>query len=429
MSRPRSLVQVGLGVAVAIVGVRPVRAMPNFARKYSMECAACHTTIPRLNEMGFQFRKAGFRMPSEIGESVKASMEDAFAARVQVRYDTKSHLEPGAGGADDVRTTSHQITLHEVTLYPLAMGFGKYYGSLTELSILHEEPIEIENAYFRFSTGKETGWFSGRAGIMHPFEGFGASDRPYSLARPFIQTKQASQNGGTFFTPWGFDEAGLEATYVHRRTSASVSLFNGLFVEEEDGVLKAFPAGGGNLQKTAGFSEKNAKDWQLLLNQILKEDGSGASFYFYTGSMNVPIDRAVAFTPANSFANRFYREAFYAAWRFLPKLEVQGAFQIGQDHFYDATAGNADDTFTSQGAFGEVDVALNEHVTLGGRYDFFDPSTDVDNNGQMGATLFASLPMNDGLQGIAEYQHLQQQQSGNDDKKDDNVQLRLIWIF
>ncbi|MGC8654477.1 MAG: hypothetical protein ACP5US_10865 [Candidatus Kryptoniota bacterium] len=43
--------------------------MPNFARRYNMECTACHTVIPRLNEFGYQFRAAGYRMPEEIGKT------------------------------------------------------------------------------------------------------------------------------------------------------------------------------------------------------------------------------------------------------------------------------------------------------------------------------------------------------------------------
>jgi hypothetical protein len=46
-------------------------AMPNFARKYSLSCSACHTVVPRLNETGFNFRAAGYRMPDEIGKAIE----------------------------------------------------------------------------------------------------------------------------------------------------------------------------------------------------------------------------------------------------------------------------------------------------------------------------------------------------------------------
>ena len=45
-----------------------LRAMPNFARKTGMPCSGCHTVIPRLNEFGYKYRVAGFRLPDDIGK-------------------------------------------------------------------------------------------------------------------------------------------------------------------------------------------------------------------------------------------------------------------------------------------------------------------------------------------------------------------------
>lgn len=401
-------------------------AMPNFAREYSVSCQTCHTMIPRLNETGFNFRKAGFRMAEELGKAPEKSFEETFTARIQARYDTKRRDDQGT------KTTSHQLTLHEVTLYPISGSFGKYYGSLTELSLLSEDFVEIENAYFRVSHVAGKGFLSARVGIMHPFEGYGASDRPYTINRPLFQRVAANHNQSTQFTPWGFDEAGLEVAYVQNRTSLSATLFNGLFVEGEEGTYKAFPAAGGSLQKMGGFSEKNSKDVQLFLNQILKEDGSGASVYYYHGAIDLPDSASLPvdeFDRSSSFGNKFDRVAVYGSWRVVPKLDLQGAFQSGKDHFFDAAKGNSDGTFTSQGWFAEADAPVHDNLTLGGRYEMFDPSTDKDKNTRTGVTLFANVPMNDGLQCIAEFQHIAQERVGKDDLKDDNFQTRLIWIW
>ena len=43
-------------------------AMPMFARRLGVPCSTCHTSPPRLNETGYQFRAAGYRMPAEIGK-------------------------------------------------------------------------------------------------------------------------------------------------------------------------------------------------------------------------------------------------------------------------------------------------------------------------------------------------------------------------
>ena len=62
-----------LFAAIVIVSLIPAgaQAMPNFARRYDLPCVVCHTVIPRLNETGFKFRAAGFRMPAEIGVEEK----------------------------------------------------------------------------------------------------------------------------------------------------------------------------------------------------------------------------------------------------------------------------------------------------------------------------------------------------------------------
>src|SRR2546428_8654480 len=82
-------------VAALLVGVTALlsagraSAMPQFARLTHMSCAGCHDapTFPRLNDVGYRFRRAGFRMPEQIGQD-PADFEIAnyFAARIQARY-------------------------------------------------------------------------------------------------------------------------------------------------------------------------------------------------------------------------------------------------------------------------------------------------------------------------------------------------------
>ncbi|MDX8380899.1 MAG: hypothetical protein R8M14_02165 [Ghiorsea sp.] len=43
-------------------------AIPVFARKYGMQCAACHTMFPKLSKMGVAFRERGFRFEEGRGD-------------------------------------------------------------------------------------------------------------------------------------------------------------------------------------------------------------------------------------------------------------------------------------------------------------------------------------------------------------------------
>jgi hypothetical protein len=175
-----------------------------FARKLGVPCATCHTTIPRLNEVGYKFRAAGFRFPEQIGkeEEKKFELGDYFSARIQPRYDTQLTNQPNGaavanviGGVVGPRTQTNTFSFMETTLYPLTGSWGKYLGSLSELSFSPEDFFEVENAYIRFVKGSAKGFFIARGGIFHPWEGFGASDRPYSNARPLFQTSPISAGG------------------------------------------------------------------------------------------------------------------------------------------------------------------------------------------------------------------------------------------
>jgi len=405
---------------------QPAWSIPAFARKEGVTCSMCHTTVPHLNEYGFRYRKAGFRDPGDIGKELDSfNYADVFSARVQARFDVK-HRDMG----NNMTTTSNQLNLHEVTLYPLSGSFGKHFGSLMELSAANEDFLEIENAYFRYTAGNEDAWYTIRFGLFHPFEGYGASDRPYALSRPFIQGSTANNGAGnaTYFKLWGFDQAGMELAYVKNHTTASVTLFNGTFVTNDEGKYKAFPAAGGHLTKTAGFKNSDSKDVQVFLNQAIDENGSGLSAYYYYGQSDLPIPGVAPsnFMPSTSFENDFHRVAGYGSYVLSPQFEVMAGASWGRDNSAD-TLGTIS-TFNSQGFFGEADFHPSDITTVGGRFDYFDPSTDIDNNQKWGATAFANVPLNDGLQFIAQFQHVQQKRGTMADLKDDNFQLRMIWI-
>src|SRR5712691_11366979 len=90
MQRKLSVIAVGLvPLAFALISCLDAQAVPAFARKFVVSCAACHTTPPRLNETGYRFRAAGFRWPEAIGSKAREErfdILDYMSARIQVRY-------------------------------------------------------------------------------------------------------------------------------------------------------------------------------------------------------------------------------------------------------------------------------------------------------------------------------------------------------
>jgi hypothetical protein len=403
-----------LFAAAVVISLFPLSAsaMPNFARRYDLPCSTCHNPIPRLTEFGFQFRAAGFRMPDAIGkEEVKPpNVSDVDSARLQVRYDYNKVDNAGA------KSTKDQLSFFEVTLYPASGSFYKNYSSLFELSLAPEEKMEIENAYVRGNWSSGGGHVSVRGGVFHPFEGYGASDRPLLIDRPFIQ-RTAAKFGSTkyFFTPWGFDEVGVEGGYTVNRTAIRATVFNGLdYSEEEAGAIP------GQSGKTAGRPAYNSKDYQLFFNQILADNGGGVSLYYYKGALALPVGTGF-------MKNSYDRAAVYASYP-VSKALFLGGYQQGSDNTFGANNTYGPDT-KSKGYFLEGDYIPASTLGFAARWDSFDPSDRVSNNNVNALTLGVNKPLENGLQWLAQYQHRKTEQVAKSDRTDNTFQIRFIWIF
>lgn len=367
-------------------------AMPNFARKYNKNCAMCHTEVPKLNRTGFEFRLAGYRMPDEIGQAEgELKLSDFFASRIQMQENSTS----GSNANGSAVTSSNQLTFFEATLYPLTGSWGSNFGSLVELSMAPGEGFEVENAYVRGVWGDATtGWFSGKIGVMHPQEGFGASDRPLGNNRPLIQ-KQPS-TGNPFYL-WNIDEMAAEVGYYWPQTGTNLSarISNGVIWKGDptSGTDHADPAQGGALVKDPNAPGLNHKNWQIVLNQYVTND-SGFSIYYYRGE--IPFgDTNVAQTFT---ANTFSRLAVYGNWYVIPKkLNLLVGALSGKDSLANPSLtgtvlgvnGGANTTVSgssvgsSGGGFLEANYeVIDNQLAFGARYDVFDPSKNIAHNTQ-----------------------------------------------
>jgi hypothetical protein len=490
MLRLSRYVSFAVGIWV-LVAVRDASAMPNFARKLNVPCGTCHTTIPRLNETGYKFRAAGFRLPEFIGKSEEKNFElgDYFAARLQARYDTQVTNQPNGAPVANVisnvpgpRTTSNSLSFQEFTLYPLTGSWGKYFGSLAELSTSPEDVFEIENAYVRIVVGNSDKFFTSRVGVFHPWEGFGASDRPFSNVRPFFQTVPISAGGRAIpfvFQPWGLDEAGAEFGADIKRLSLRAAILNGILMrwEDEPNSFLPFPAQTGPWkganQATAALTKPfdspghNTPDFSANATYILHPEGGGISLIYYHGNVATPthctdgtaigqtstttgevcgVTGASAsaphgtvgntefdFSTASAYSNNFDRVGLYASYpigkRFLP----QGGVQYGRDTIPVSPATFPVDAalkkFDSKGAFVEGAFMYSDYLTAGVRYDWYKPKYAVSTfNTQWAITPYVNIPLQNGFQIIAEYQHRDFQLNAANHRQNDTFQARVIFI-
>ncbi len=398
-------------------GHSETQAMPQFGRKYGVSCAVCHTSPPRLNETGYKFRAAGFRFPYEIGKG--ASSEHKFdilnytGARVQVRYDA-SRSQTGA-----VTSNSDTLRLQALEWYALTGAWGKYISSNIKLTFTPTESsaAHFERAYVKANAGYAKRFFGVRAGIMQPFDGYGASDSPATISRPFIQSRPANFNQSTFFTSWGFDQTGVEVGYDVGRTSVRASVLKGLVVSRRNNQFVASAAQGAGLSSRPAFAADGSADYQLFINHILHPSGGGVSFEYYHGDLSLPIANTT-----DSFRNNFNRTALYGSYPVAKRLHLFTGAQLGRDR----TVGR--ERFSSVGAFAEAFVPFRGLSSAGIRYDWFDPACNRSDNEVHGLTAYVNTWFYQQFRLVTEYQRRNTKRGSSPEQKDDAFQARFIFI-
>lgn len=382
-----------LVIALGALATSKVLAMPMFARKTGMDCSFCHAPIPRLTQAGYEFRAAGFRYPSDIGQPEKNAynVNDYFSTGVTTDL-TWNHTKDKQAGTT---ATSTDFPYRELTAYPMTGSWEANWASLVELSFPPGEEAETENAYVKHTSGTAEQFVTVRAGVFHPFEGYGASDRPIGLSRPLFQTSKAT---GSPFKIWGFDQSGIEVGVTSKETRATFTLFNGLG-----------PAGEPN---QSGDTD-NAKDIQIFANHMLGDEGAAASAYYYRGSAEVSGGR-----------DKFHRVALYGNAPLGDKgLEALAGYGTGKD-------GLPGGSVKSRGFFLEVRQQLREKVYGTLRYDTFDPSTSASHNNANALTVGVNCRLGDHVYAVGECQHKTTQQgAGTADKVTDALRVELVAIL
>lgn len=392
-----------------------VSALPSFARKTGLECNSCHTVIPKLTEMGYRFRAAGFRMPDEINKPAEYKEIGQFAAAM-----IENHADYSRQSSGGQSSHSFQFVNERVGLFPVNGAFAKNLACRTEITLASGSSPDIENAYVRWVHGSENHFLSTRFGIFHPWEGYGASDMPVGASSPLFETSTASYNADTYFQLRGFNQMGLEVAYDLPKTTVAADVFNG-FSFNGGGID---PAVGGDLVKPSDARSSNAKDYQIVVNHLLTDDGGGVSAVYYRGTLDLPADTT------GFFQNNFHRAALYGSYPLAKKLYLLAGGGIGMDQYFDPATGSSNKRFGSGGGFGELDFYAHPRAVLAGRFDWFDPSDRRKDNRVWALTGALNAPWNNGFQLVAEFQYRHTQEgAGQPGLKEELAQLWALVIF
>lgn len=395
-----------------------VSALPQFARKLGVACATCHTSPPRLNETGYKFRAAGYRMPEEIGKGDNKPFKlfDYNGIRLQARYDaTKARTGPDA-------PHNNNFNLFAAEFYLFMGSWGKNLSSNFKVTYYPEESYDTEEhvrveGNLKWTVGNEKRFFEVRAGVPHPMEGFGASDTSITNTRPYIQEHPADFNQSTFFTPWNFHQAGTTFGYYQGRTAVRALILEGIRLHGDEADLKAF----GKKEPftdASPFFKHHGVDFQLMVNRILHPNAGSVSLYYYHGNLDLPVANTT-----RAFRNDFNRVAAYASYPIAKRLTLLGGVQRGRDDR--ATGGR----FTSLGAYAEAVVpVINDLTNAGVRFDWFDPARNKRENESRGLTAYLNAWALSQFRFVAEYQRRNLKRGLLSDRNDNAFQLRLIFI-
>lgn len=368
-----------LVVAIAVLALaRPAHALPMFARKYGVACSTCHApAAPRLNAVGFKFRRAGFRMPEQIGQDETSDFDLAhyFAAVAMVQYEVTQTSDKTV--APSTSQTANTFSMPELQLHPLTGSFARHFATRAQITLSPDEGVAVENAYARGTWGTRDMWFETRAGLMHPFEGFGASDFPIGVSTPLILVQGANFNQDTLYRIGDINRVGAEVGVQWMDTALSVMVTNTL------------TATGTGAEGTVRDTD-NRKNFIVVAHQLIG-NFSGVSAYWAHGWTNLPTD-PVAFAAGTDMAtwrNRFDRLALFGSIGNGTLFGYAGG-AVGWDRALDVASGSQS-LFRSAGGFVEGNVAVTSWAVPYVRGDYFDPALGTGNNQMWAATAGVGL--------------------------------------
>lgn len=202
------------------------RALPLFARKYSLPCTSCHLAAPRLNAFGMRFKQNGYRMPGSPGASPWDSTERVFplawVGNVAWHLNsTNTQTGPGTHERTNVSAfEQEQVEFHSA-------------GTLAKQVTFHFDnnfagaggPLESGMAFVQFDDVVKDGALNFKAGIFDGDIPYLADSRKTTLAE--------------YLSPITLDAAGIELNGTRSQWIYALGLINS--ARDPDSVLAHKP--------------------------------------------------------------------------------------------------------------------------------------------------------------------------------------------
>ncbi len=145
-------------VFLLTAGNPTAQAMPDFARKYNLSCAACHSAYPRLNKFGEHFADNNMKLPNWKDNTISGGDDmlalpkvPSLAIRTQAYFQSREgeSIDPVTGDELDASTDFQTPYLVKVlSSAPLSEHITYYFYAILAEKGGNGEAI-VEDAWFR----------------------------------------------------------------------------------------------------------------------------------------------------------------------------------------------------------------------------------------------------------------------------------------
>ncbi len=342
-------------------------AVPQYARRYHINCYACHTIAPVLNEQGYMFQRLGHHLPPSLDPNgaierildlVQKEPEWSLAnnASLAVSDFSLSAQRSTAQGQAPSSTSAIQVGSWNAYFGGWVPNTQFFYYSEFDIVTGGATSPNMPNAHIGYVGGNaKSSWYAtvGREHLQVS-EGTRAAD-VYSLLpnSPLIFENLGPTNFVLDQSPVGAEVGYTWASSKYRDIiGANVKVTNG---DHADGS-----------EILTNDSTKNSKDVWADADWWYAPE-SGISFMTYQGQKNQIQNAGLA--NQFSYYARIRREGVFANYMIgRDKVDVLGGYLHGKDDWEDPATG-APGSYLSNGYFTEIDCYVQRGFSLEGRYD------------------------------------------------------------
>jgi len=343
-------------------------AIPQFARRFRLNCYACHTIPPVLNEQGYMFKRLGHHLPpalepshapEQVSQLVEKEPEWTLAnngsfAVADFNFSMQRSVQQGQSPSS---TSGFQVNAWNAYFAGWIPNTNFFYYSELDIVVGGQTSPDMPNAHMGYVGGSaKSSWYAivGREHLQVS-EGTRAAE-VYSL---LPNSPLLFENFGP--TNFVLDQSPVGAEVGYTWTSSRYKNILGVNVKVTNGDN---PDGSEAL--TLGTSGRNGKDIWADVDWWYAPE-SGISFVTYQGRktqfQNFGLSNQFSFYP------HIRREGVFGNYMIRrDKVDLLAGYLHGNDNWEDPVTG-APGTYLSNGYFTEVDCYVRRGLALAGRYD------------------------------------------------------------